>query len=52
MTGMADVVDAVVATVAPRNNAVIIASSMVDMERLVTAAGGKVVKRPGPLPVP
>jgi hypothetical protein len=39
---MADVVDAVVVTVALRNKAVILTSDMDDMERLVTAAGGEV----------
>ena len=42
MAGMADVVDAVVVTVALRNKAVILTSDMDDIERLVTAAGGAV----------
>ena len=41
ITRMADVVDAVVVTVARRNKAVILTSDMDDIERLVTAAGGE-----------
>ena len=40
--GMADVVDAVVVTVALRNRAVILTSDMDDIERLAMAAGGDV----------
>lgn len=42
MTGVTDVVDAVVVTVALRNQAVILTSDMDDIKRLVTAAGGGV----------
>ena len=42
ITRIADVVDAVVMTVAMRNKAVVITSDMDDIERLVTAAGGDV----------
>ena len=39
---MADVVDAVVVTVALRNKAVILTSDVDDIQRLATAAGGEV----------
>lgn len=43
MTGTADVVDAVVVTVALRNKAVILTGDPVDMERLVRASGREAV---------
>ena len=42
MTGTTDVVDAVVVTVAVRNNGVILTSGTHDIERLVRASGGQI----------
>lgn len=42
LSGTADVIDAVVVTVAVRNNAVILTSDPDDIVRLATAAGGQV----------